>query len=140
MIVDDMKGNMKGSTVHPPGDVLPLFDEVYRIPTSLVTVRNGQTTHEEITTAVEIWINPITGESEPFVEVRLDKNGRLPRYETRLLTVMEEPEKRKRPFPDWGGMKGEIVGDITLPSRAVLLGLMAAVTTLILWLARLLLR
>lgn len=105
----------------------------------MITVVDGVATHKETVSPVEIWINPITGESEPFVEVRLDKNGRLPRYEVRLLTVMEEPVKQRR-FPDWGGLKGEIVGDITLPSRAVLLGGLAAITTGILCLARLLLR
>jgi hypothetical protein len=124
----------------PPGDNPALFDEVYQLPTSLVTVVNGVATHQETVSPVEIWINPATGESEPFVMVRLDKNGRLPRYETRLLTVVEEAEKGQRPFPDWGGLKGESVGDTSLPPKAILLGLLAAVTTGILWLARLLLR
>jgi len=87
-------------------------------------------------------MNPNTGVIEPFVVLRLDKNGRLPIARTSLLTVeeghSEQPEQARR-FPDWGGQLGDLKLDLDAqsPTAWVAAGL---ITTGLLWLILFLLR
>lgn len=121
---------------HPAGDVLALLDWTYEVPTTRVTVKDGVATSEETTMQVEMWLNPQTGEEEPFVAVYLDKNGRLPLINAKLTMTEEIPS---RPFPDWGGQLGDLKLDLDVqnPTAWVAAGL---ITTGLLWLILFLLR
>ncbi len=91
---------------HPAGDVLAYLDETYQIPTVLVTTNGDTSVTRKTMTTVEMWMNPQTGVIEPFVALRVDKNGRLPIASTSMLTIEEERPEPEPEYPDWGGKFG----------------------------------
>ncbi len=106
---------------HPAGDVLAYLDDTYQIPTVLVTTDGETSVTQQTMTTVEMWMNPQTGVIEPFVALRVDKNGRLPIARTSMLTIEEErPEPEPEPkYPDWGGKFGGLGLSIDGYSTAV---------------------
>lgn len=118
---------------HPAGDVLAYLDETYQIPTVLVTTDGDTSVTRKTMTTVEMWMNPQTGVIEPFVALRVDKNGRLPIASTSMLTIEEERPEPEPEYPDWGGQLDDLDIDLDIQSPVawVAAGLIA---TGILWL------
>lgn len=107
----------------PAGDVCPVLDWVYVIPTSTVFKRGSTAVSEETETVVEMWANPLTGQLEPFVAVYPDEDGRWPIVSARVTIVEEVLEREeKRRFPDWGGQVGNMDVVVDIPEQAAWAG------------------
>lgn len=73
------------------------------LPCTLTSVNNGVTTKEETMLPVEMWINPRTGQPEPFYAVRVDNSGERPVLYKTAVTLSATEVVPDKPVPDWGG-------------------------------------